>query len=75
MWQWWPGILETLARLLAETTLAWAHQPNRAHRNRGVAVLVWDRTKLMLDVDQIHDGQVPGPDAVAHAKVEPTAAP
>lgn len=64
--QWWPGSPETLARLLAETTLAWDHQPHRAHRNRGVAMLVWDRTELMLDVGQIRDRQVPGPDAVAH---------
>lgn len=67
--QWWSGTTPELARLLVETTPAWAHRPHRAHRNRGLAVLVWEELELVLEVPEIEDGKIPGPDAVAQAPV------
>ncbi|GAA1096099.1 hypothetical protein [Nocardiopsis metallicus] len=72
--QWWPGTAAELAHLLVETTPQWAHRPHRAHRNRGLAVLVWDQGDLMLEVSDIRDGSAPPPNAVAQAVVEPNSA-
>lgn len=73
--QWWPGAPAELARLLVETSPVWLRRPDRAHRNQDLAVLVWDRSDLVLEVRDIVDGQAPAPDAVARATVEPTTVP
>lgn len=65
--QWWPGSAQELARLLVQTTPAWAHRPHRTHRNQGLAALVWQEPELALQVREIEGGQVPGPDAAAQA--------
>lgn len=73
--QWWTRGPAELARLLVDTTPVWAHRPHRAHRNEGLAVLVWDRPDLALEVAAIEDGRAPAPDGVAEATAEPAPAP